>query len=89
MSNPLAMCISKLSGPMKKMAWERRAADSRMVCFPAKRKTLFELRFLVISELDDGEIARDGIDKINPMINRPIFDTFFASCANGDHWFWD
>ena len=39
MSSPLATCIKKLSGPIKRFAFDKMAADSRIVCLPAKRIT--------------------------------------------------
>ena len=34
-SNPFAMCISRLSGPIKRLHCDNIAADSRIVSFPA------------------------------------------------------
>ena len=49
-----------------------------------KADNVFEYWFLVITELDNGEIRVEGIDKLNPMIKWPIFYSFFTSRANGN-----
>jgi hypothetical protein len=54
-----------------------------------KAGNILEYRFFMISELDNGKLRRDGIDKLNPMIKWPIFDSFLTARTNGNDRLWE